>query len=336
MSVLSVPYPARHPLNESFRFGSAKHLGEDPAGEWTLRISDRRSRNAGRLKSWSLTVYGHRYTPGAPAITAVTPEVSALTVAWTAPDNMGASTVTGYDVRSIKTTEDETDDANWTVVDPPAWTSTTGGALAYTLSALSDDVAYDIQVRAVNDRGDGAWSATVTETPSSDAPYFAAGASTTRRVAENVTAGTNVGAPVAAIDPNDPTLTYTLSGTDAGSFAIDDSTGQLSVASGTALDYETKASYAVIVTATDPATTDDPTADSDSITVTITVEDVDESPLLTGEDSVEYAENGLLPVATYTATDPEGESLDLGSERDGQRRLHHQQWRPALQCRPRL
>ena len=73
------------------------------------------------------------------------------------------------------------------------------------------------------------------------------------------------------------------------------------------MDHETKDRYAVIVTATDPVTTDDPTADSDSIAVTITVEDVDESPTLTGQASVEYAENGLLPVATYTATDPEGE-----------------------------
>ena len=115
--------------------------------------------------------------------------------------------------------------------------------------------------------------------------------------------------PVEATDPNDETLTYTLSGTDAGSFDIDDSSGQLKVASGTELDYETKDSYAVIVTATDPVTIDDPSADSDSIAVTITVEDVDESPTLTGEDSVEYAENGLLPVAEYKATDPEKESL---------------------------
>ena len=123
---------------------------------------------------------------------------------------------------------------------------------------------------------------------------------------------TNVGAPVVATDLSVPpeTLTYTLSGTDAGSFDINTSTGQLTVASGTALDHETKDRYTVIVTATDPVTTDDPTADSDSITVTITVNDVDESPALAGEDSVEYAENGLLPVATYTATDPEGESLD--------------------------
>ena len=30
-------------INGSFRFGSARHLGENPEGEWKLRITDRRS-----------------------------------------------------------------------------------------------------------------------------------------------------------------------------------------------------------------------------------------------------------------------------------------------------
>ena len=300
VSVLSTPYdPPRlgvyrttYPLVGSFRFGSAKHLGENPEGEWTLRLSDRiAAGNAGRLNSWSLTVYGHRSTPGAPNLASLTPGPGALTVAWTAPPNPGASAVTAYDVRYLKTTADETADANWTVVDN-AWTT---GGLQYTISSLDDDVEYDVQVRAVNDQGDGAWSATVSETPSSDAPYFADGAATTRSVAENATAGTNVGAPVVATDPTNETLTYTLGRADAGSFAIDSSTGQLTVAAGTALDHETKDRYAVIVTATDPVTTDDPTADSDSITVTITVTDVNESPTLTGKASVEYDENESSP-----------------------------------------
>ena len=315
VSVLSVPYDpprsgiyrATYGLEGSFRFGSAKHLGENPAGTWTLRLSDRVSAgNPGRLYSWSLTVYGHRSTPGAPDIDAVTPGIGSLTVVWKEPTNTGASAVTAYDVRYIKTTEDETNDDNWTEVDT-GWTS--GSALEYTIPSLSDDVAYDIQVRAVNDQGDGAWSYTATETPSGDAPYFSEGTDTTRSVREDATAGTNVGSPVAATDPNDPTLTYTLSGTDAGSFDIDDSTGQLKVASGTELDHETKDSYAVTVTATDPMTATDPSPDSDSIAVTIEVDDVDESPTLTGQDSVSHAENSILPVAEYDASDPEGKSL---------------------------
>ena len=75
-------------LNGSFRFGSAKHLGENPEGEWKLRITDRRSGlTRGTLRSWRLTIYGHRNTPAAPTIDKVAPGNEALTIAWSAPTN---------------------------------------------------------------------------------------------------------------------------------------------------------------------------------------------------------------------------------------------------------
>ena len=76
-------------------------------------------------------------------------------------------------------------------------------------------------------------------------------AETARAIAEDAAVGANIGEPVAATDPDDDPLTYSLSGGDAASFAIDPSTGQLTTA--TALDHETKASYSVTVTATDPS-----------------------------------------------------------------------------------
>ena len=92
-----------------------------------------------------------------------------------------------------------------------------------------------------------------------------------RSVEENTAAGMNVGDPITATDEGD-TLTYMLGGADARSFAIDDATGQITVGAGTALDYETKASYTVMVTATDTAEA------SDEVTVTITVTNLDEEP----------------------------------------------------------
>ena len=87
-----------------------------------------------------------------------------------------------------------------------------------------------------------------------------------RMVAENTAAGENIGAPVAATDADTgDTLTYTLGGTDAASFAIDASTGQLQVKD--ALDFETETSYEVEVTATDESSA------TDTVTVTITVTD---------------------------------------------------------------
>ena len=71
------------------------------------------------------------------------------------------------------------------------------------------------------------------------------------RVAEGSPAGTAVGDPVTGTpyDDGDPetddALTYTLTGEAAtsGAFVIDAASGQISVAEGATLDYETKSSY---------------------------------------------------------------------------------------------
>ena len=86
-------------------------------------------------------------------------------------------------------------------------------------------------------------------------------------VDENSAAGTVVGS-VTATDDNgdDDPRTYSLSGDDASSFAIDEDTGQISVGADAMLDYESDTtSYSVTVTATDRV------GYTDTIDVTITV-----------------------------------------------------------------
>ena len=133
------------------------------------------------------------------------------------------------------------------------------------------------------------------------APEFADSEDGARSVAENTAAGEDIGNPVAAADANSDALTYALSGTDAASFDIDPDTGQLMTLA--ALDYETKASYSVTVAASDSGGL------SDSIDVTVTVTNVDEAPVITGDAALDYAENGTGPVATYSATDPESATI---------------------------
>ncbi len=41
------------------RFGLANHLGTDPAGEWTLKITNNSPSGTGTLHSWNIKVYGH-------------------------------------------------------------------------------------------------------------------------------------------------------------------------------------------------------------------------------------------------------------------------------------
>ena len=66
-----------------------------------------------------------------------------------------------------------------------------------------------------------------------------------------------------------------------------------------ALDYETKDSYEVMVTA------EDSDGASDSIDVTVTVTNVAELGTVSGDATVSYAENGTDPVGTYTADGPD-------------------------------
>ena len=123
-----------------------------------------------------------------------------------------------------------------------------------------------------------------------------------RSVVENTAAGENVGAPVTAMDADNDTLTYSLGGTDMASFDIDPSTGQIMVGAGTMLDYETKASYMVTVTATDPDSA------SDMITVPITVtneEETGEVTLWAGMDALTMAPQ-VGDTITGAVKDPDG------------------------------
>ena len=90
---------------------------------------------------------------------------------------------------------------------------------------------------------------TETETPTNSRPSFVDGSHTNRTVAENTAKGINIGNPITATDPDNDTLTYTLSGPDAAAFDIDNTTGQLKT--NAELDYEKKNAYTVTVTVSD-------------------------------------------------------------------------------------
>ena len=96
-------------------------------------------------------------------------------------------------------------------------------------------------------------------------PAFTEGNSTTRTVAENTASGVNIGNAISATDADNHTLTYSLSGTDASSFSIVSTSGQLQTSA--ALDYETTTSYSVTVTVNDG------NSGGDNISVTINVTD---------------------------------------------------------------
>ena len=109
-----------------------------------------------------------------------------------------------------------------------------------------------------------------------NAPPVFASTAETREVPENSAAGTNVGAVIPAatdLEDDNDTLTYSMAGTDAGSFAFDASTRQITTITNVDYNHEaTKNSYSVTVTATDSS------GGTDTVAVTINVTDVDEQP----------------------------------------------------------
>ena len=135
-------------------------------------------------------------------------------------------------------------------------------------------------------------------------PSFPSTAPTALSVAENSAAGADVGT-VAATDADDDALTYSLGGTDGSSFAIGSSNGEITVGSGTTLNFEaTKNSYTVTVSvhdgkdsAGDADTSVDATRD-----VTISVTDETEPPAAPGAPTVSAASTTSLSVSWTAPT----------------------------------
>ncbi len=111
----------------------------------------------------------------------------------------------------------------------------------YTVTVAADDTK-DITRITV--------SIEATAAPPNNPPVFTEGASTTRSIREGTVAGASIGGPVRATDADTgDTLTYALEGTDAASFTIVSTSGQIRTQA--PLDASTKSTYSVTVRATD-------------------------------------------------------------------------------------
>ncbi len=175
----------------------------------------------------------------------------------------------------------------------------------------ADDVGSYLRAVATYDDGfdTGNTAAAVTAnrvqvvTPGNEDPVFPADGDYARSVRENQPSGSNVGTPVTAIDSNSDRLTYSIADSDL--FEIDQSTGQLRTR--VELDHEGHATHTVQVSAIDPSGADD------EIDVTITVEDVDETPVVSGPATLEFEEGTgtTITLGSYTATDPDETGVGL-------------------------
>ena len=118
----------------NFSLGSARHLGENPVGEWTLRVSDHIQGQSGTISSWSLVVRGHRPNnpaTGLPTISGTAEAGETLTADTSGIDDQDGLTNPGYSYQ---------------------WIHNDGGAdmageTASTYTVSDDDVGRTIKVR---------------------------------------------------------------------------------------------------------------------------------------------------------------------------------------------
>jgi len=188
--------------------------------------------------------------------------------------------------------------------------ASTGVLTVATSSALNFETTPSFAlVVKVQDNGTGTLSSQATVTVNlnnvNEPPTIS---NQTFAINENSANGTTVGT-VAAADPDaGQTLTYSiLSGNTNNAFAINASTGVLTVATSSALNFETTPSFALVVKVQDNGTG----TLSSQATVTVNLNNVNEPPTLQSQvfSVQQFAPNNTI-VGTLSASDPDaGQSL---------------------------
>ena len=214
-------------------------------------------------------------------------DLSALTISEGTLPTFAAATISytvsvGNDVASVTVTPTVADDdASVTVAGTAVTSATASGAI--TLNVGANAIA--IVVTAQNGT-EKTYTVTI-DRAANTAPRITTAA--TQSVAENTPTTTPV-VTFAADDDESNTITWALTGADAGDFTLNAASGALTL---NALpNYETKRSYAVTVTATDNGTPNMPSAPR-AVTIAVTNVDEEGSVVIGGD---------LLVGATLTAT----------------------------------
>ena len=168
------------------------------------------------------------------------------------------------------------------------------------------DNVYEVTVVATDDQGlTDSVAVTVTVTDVNEGPMVSGLQSLS--FAENQATDRVLGT-YGAVDPEDPSgpiTRWSLSGTDAGDFAVSD-TGELTFRK--APDYERPAdsnkdnAYSLSIRASDGR-------NYGYLAVTVTVTDINEAPDISGSDRIVFQENGTNSLAAYRATDQENGTI---------------------------
>ena len=257
----------------------------------TVTVTD--VNEAPEITTTAKTAFAYRENGTAAVFTFSAADPEQAAVAWSAG---------GADGDDFAVTPDSRGRGVLSFADPPNFESPA--------DAGSDNV-YEVTVVATDDQGlTDSVAVTVTVTDHGEGPVVSGPQSLS--FAENQ-ATDRVLAFYAASDPEDPSgpiTRWSLSGTDAGDFAVSD-TGELSFRK--VPDYERPADsdkdnvYSLSVRASDGR-------NYGYLAVTVTVDDVNEAPEITttAKTVFAYRENGTAAVFTFSAADPERPPLSSG------------------------
>ncbi|HEX6095152.1 MAG TPA: cadherin domain-containing protein [Thermoanaerobaculia bacterium] len=288
--------------------------GTDSAANYQLALRSVRYQNtsedpstAPRTITWTATDGAFTSTPVTSFINVLSvndvPTITSPNTASVAENTTAVHTVTATDLEGETLTYSISGgaDAAFFTINP------TTGALSFVsapnFEAPADAGAnnvYDVTVQVSDGTNNPTQNIAVTVTDVNETPVFTSNA--TPSVPENTTA---VGT-VVANDPEGAALTYSITGgADAALFTINATTGALTF--NAAPNFEAPADagannvYDIVVTASDG--TNAPTQN-----ITVTVTNVDESPVITSSNVASVPEN-TTAVTTVTASDEEGQTL---------------------------
>ncbi len=337
---IGAPVAAVDPENGTLTYALS---GTDPAAftivESTGLIRTSEALDFETKPSYSVTVEVHDGLDGLGNASTTVDDTQAVTITVENVEELGVVTLTTnaetilarVEVTAVLEDDDGVTSVAWQWARSPDgrtdWVNIQGATSAAYTPTLEEDRGSYIRATASYTDGHGPnksaaqVSARVGDPPPvNSAPVFPATEDGLRSVAENAMGGTAIGDPVAATDlnagdaaVNDP-LAYSLliTGPDAASFSIDATTGQLRVVTGVMLDFEGKRTYRVTVQVSDGRDQngdDDMEAIDDTQSVTITVMNVNEPPVVTGDTVLSFDENGSNAVESYTAADPERDTF---------------------------
>ena len=248
------------------RVSATADLDYEVRSSYMVVVSAVDARGGSATITVTISVIDVAEAPSRPDTPSVTGGVGSLSVSWDAPANTGPE-ISGYDVQFRIKDFGEFADAGHS-----------GTTTSAVITGLQRGKLYQVQVRARNAEGTGPWSQSgEARTRPNRAPELDEHALPhSFSVDEGKLSGQAIGSAYTATDPDSDPVSHTLAGEDAGVLAIASTTGQIQVGEGHTLDYESPAdknrdnTYNIEIVAADGY------SGTDKLTVTISVNNVDE------------------------------------------------------------